>query len=322
MISIIIPIYKAEDYLSRCIDSVISQTYTDWECILVDDGSPDKSGEICDDYSRKDERIRVLHKANGGVSSARNLGIDIAKGEWVTFVDADDYILPDYIERLMKHTDADLIISGSRHFGFNNTDYSIPEDRRYDIHKFVKCIFDCDPSDNIYTNCVSYPWGKILKRSLIEQNTLRFNTKMKLAEDTCFMVEYLGYIEDVLYVSGGSYMYFTTSAPKTHLKMSFKEYKNHVEGISYSINALATKHKQDSFSYFTKLYSMLFDTLMRGLSRLPYKEQSNQLSLFKQSNHIPMVQFMSGMSRKRKTLLKMALCNGVFFHFIIPVLYR
>ena len=91
-VSIIVPVYKAEKYLNRCIDSILAQTFIDWELLLIDDGSPDKSGEICDEYSKKDQRIKVFHKSNGGVSSARNLGLDHVKGQWITFIDADDYI--------------------------------------------------------------------------------------------------------------------------------------------------------------------------------------------------------------------------------------
>ena len=91
-VSVIVPVYKVEKYVSKCIESILNQTCTDWELILVDDGSPDASGAICDEYARKDRRIRVIHKENGGVSSARNVGLDNATGEWVTFVDADDWI--------------------------------------------------------------------------------------------------------------------------------------------------------------------------------------------------------------------------------------
>ena len=93
LISIIVPVYNVDKYLSKCIDSIISQTYNDIELILVDDGSPDNSPKICDEYARKDNRIIVIHKENGGVSSARNAGLDIAKGKYIGFVDPDDYIV-------------------------------------------------------------------------------------------------------------------------------------------------------------------------------------------------------------------------------------
>ena len=93
-VSVIVPVYNVEKLLQRCIDSILAQTFTDFELLLIDDGSKDKSGEICDEYAAKDSRIRVFHKQNGGVSTARNLGIDKAQGEWIYFVDSDDIVLP------------------------------------------------------------------------------------------------------------------------------------------------------------------------------------------------------------------------------------
>ena len=106
LISIIVPVYNIEEYLPRCIESVLKQTYTNFELILVDDGSKDKSGEICDEYQKKDSRIRVIHKKNGGSSSARNEGIKIAKGKYLGFVDSDDYIEKDMYERMVRAIDA------------------------------------------------------------------------------------------------------------------------------------------------------------------------------------------------------------------------
>lgn len=91
-ISVIVPVYKAEKYLHRCVDSILAQTFTDFEVLLIDDGSPDRSGEICDEYAKKDSRVRVFHKENGGVSSARNMGLDNAVSNWITFVDSDDWL--------------------------------------------------------------------------------------------------------------------------------------------------------------------------------------------------------------------------------------
>lgn len=97
-ISIIVPVYNVEKYLRRCLDSIVTQTFTDWECICVDDGSPDNSGEILDEYAVKDKLFVIIHKENGGVSSARNAGFDTARGEWISFVDSDDWIERDCFE--------------------------------------------------------------------------------------------------------------------------------------------------------------------------------------------------------------------------------
>lgn len=113
MISVIVPVYNVEPYLRECIDSILAQTYTDFELILVDDGSPDKCGEICDEYAAKDSRIRVIHQENGGLSAARNAGLDIAQGEYVTFVDSDDVVHPNYLSCLHEailQNNAEIVI--------------------------------------------------------------------------------------------------------------------------------------------------------------------------------------------------------------------
>ena len=101
-ISVIVPIYRVEKYLPACIDSILYQTFTDFELILVDDGSPDRCPEICDEVARRDARVRVIHQANAGLSAARNAGIEIAHGEWLGFVDSDDYIAPQFYEKLYQ----------------------------------------------------------------------------------------------------------------------------------------------------------------------------------------------------------------------------
>ena len=113
MVSCIIPVYNTEKYLRRCIESVLAQTFVDWEMLLIDDGSTDASGSICDEYAAKDERIRVFHKENGGISSARNLGLNYAQGEWIFFVDSDDSLPKTSLESLLaRSSDANIIAVG------------------------------------------------------------------------------------------------------------------------------------------------------------------------------------------------------------------
>ena len=112
LISIIVPVYNAEDCLENCVESILNQECQNFELLLIDDGSPDRSGEICDVYAVKDSRIRVFHKENGGVSMARNMGLEMARGEWVIFIDADDSIAPGFLNLLNDNTGYDLIIGG------------------------------------------------------------------------------------------------------------------------------------------------------------------------------------------------------------------
>ena len=142
LISIIVPVYNAENTLNRCIDSILSQTFCNWELLLIDDGSFDRSGKICDEYAAKNQQINVFHKLNGGVSSARNYGLIKSQGEWVTFIDGDDYIEPNYLSTLLSNVNADLIVSGVK---FSNIDgyllppcdktISISEDNKYFLDK-------------------------------------------------------------------------------------------------------------------------------------------------------------------------------------------
>ena len=115
LVSVIIPVYKVEDYLAECVDSVLNQTYRNLEIILVDDGSPDACGAMCDAYAEQDDRVRVIHRANGGLSAARNSGMDIATGEFITFLDSDDWMytgaIEGYMESFAKHPELDLVES-------------------------------------------------------------------------------------------------------------------------------------------------------------------------------------------------------------------
>ena len=111
-VSIIVPVYKVEDYIRECLDSILAQTYPYFELILVDDGSPDNCGRICDDYAKGDNRIKVVHKVNGGLTSARNAGLEVAKGDWIMHVDGDDWIEPDMLEKMYavaEKSQADIV---------------------------------------------------------------------------------------------------------------------------------------------------------------------------------------------------------------------
>lgn len=115
LVSVIVPVYSVEQFLPRCIDSVLTQTHENWELILIDDGSPDRSGDICDEYAANDARIRVIHQDNGGLSVARNTGLEHAAGDYITFVDSDDWLAPDFASAMLRHLveyDADIAVAG------------------------------------------------------------------------------------------------------------------------------------------------------------------------------------------------------------------
>lgn len=183
--SIIIPVYKVEKYLNQCVDSVLSQTFNDYEIILVDDGSPDNSPLICDEYSASNSRVKVIHKPNGGLSSARNAGLDIAKGKYIIFLDSDDYWCDCYcLEKLnseLKNGEIDIIIFGMKKYYQIDDKFGgerIPEMSGRDVFDNEKITYIL-MQNNEYVACA---WDKVIKRSLIEKSGLRF-VEGQLSED-------------------------------------------------------------------------------------------------------------------------------------------
>lgn len=199
MISVIVPVYKAEKYLHRCVDSILAQSYTDFELLLIDDGSPDRSGDICDEYVKKDSRVRVFHKENGGVSSARNMGLDNAKGEWISFVDSDDWIESHYFASFMASCDADWVLGGYVETLGNST-YIADE-----LYQGRDIIGFCNTYNGVHI--LRACWGGLYKTSIIEDNQLRFSTKLRYAEDTVFNLNYLTYCKCVRTMNALGYIY-------------------------------------------------------------------------------------------------------------------
>lgn len=169
-LSIIVPVYRVEEYLSESIDSILKQTFTDYELILIDDGSPDQCGAICEDYARKDNRIRVIHQANGGLSAARNAGLDVATGEYIAFVDSDDFIASDYFSRAMQAFDTeeeiDMVVMPVQIY-YNSTQrrlYNPPID--YTIHGGEEAFATWYNHEGFL---YAFAWNKICRRELYHE---------------------------------------------------------------------------------------------------------------------------------------------------------
>ncbi len=191
-VSIIVPLFNAEKFAKRCIESVLMQTFKNYELILIDDGSKDKTGEICDKYAEKDTRIKVIHKNNGGVSSARNTGLDMAKGGWITFLDADDWIEPTFLLIVDNNSNdsIDWIFAQWRTIwdnGLPNEINNYEQEILFNNWEEIKNIWDKMANMDI-CRC---PWGKFFRRSVIESYKLRFDNSLKYGEDTVFNYEYL-----------------------------------------------------------------------------------------------------------------------------------
>lgn len=194
LFSVIVPIYNIEKHLARCVDSILSQSFGDFELILVDDGSPDNCPDICDEYAKKDARIKVIHKKNGGLVSARQAGIKEAVGDYVFHVDGDDAVLPDALEsayKIISETDADIVSFSHRRFvdgavGDVVEDYA--EEGLYNKADMEKLIYPKLLSDKNMKNIFYFIWGKAIKRELATKHQLNVNPAISLGEDiSCSM---------------------------------------------------------------------------------------------------------------------------------------
>ena len=199
-VSIIVPVYKVEDYIRECLDSILAQTYPYFELILVDDGSPDNCGRICDDYAKGDNRIKVVHKVNGGISSARNAGLEVAKGEWIMHVDGDDWIEPDMIESLIEAaqiTGADMVIGDFVKYGPSAGYNKLP-------------TWSSDKKKSM-TNYIAYVmttiWGSIAKRSLYADHSLKSPDGISYCEDFHLIVRLCHFANKIVNVHRPFYHY-------------------------------------------------------------------------------------------------------------------
>lgn len=200
VISIIIPVYNACEYLDKCIRSVLRQTYTNIEVILINDGSTDKSSELCEWFAQQDDRIKVLHKENEGVSAARNAGINMATGDFIAFVDADDFIFQNMYEEMydaMERENADLVISG------------IVFDNGIRRHKFCKSIYAVYDNNSLMEAYLTEPyinhvvWNKLYKKELLRE--IRF-ASIRRNEDVMFTVEMLTHVKKAVYLNACYYI--------------------------------------------------------------------------------------------------------------------
>ena len=211
-ISVIVPIFKVEQYLENCINSIINQTYENLEIILVDDGSPDNCGAICDEFAVKDNRIKVIHKENGGISSARNAGLDIATGDLIAFIDSDDWIEPEMLtvlERILSENNADFSVCGMiADFGVAviKNKSSVSNVVKVDKPEIFNLILN---APNFY----GYAWNKLYRREII--GDLRFDESLMYCEDLDFCVRLAEKCNFAVFTKEKFYHYMQHSASMT-----------------------------------------------------------------------------------------------------------
>ena len=211
LVSIIVPIYNSEQFLKKCIDSLINQTYGEIEILLIDDGSTDKSSEICDWYSKNYKNIKSFHLKNGGVSKARNFGINNCNGEYIQFVDADDFVENDYVEYMMglnENGKSDLVICGINKVEYKNTAYTtlgkITINKK---HKYDKYSLKSIMADLINNSYINYCYSKLIRRDVIIKNNLLFDENINLGEDTIFVLNIIEKANEIVIDSNTPYNY-------------------------------------------------------------------------------------------------------------------
>lgn len=254
-VSIIIPIYQAENTLKRCVDSVLDQAYQNIEIILVDDGSTDKSGILCDQYVSCDDRIVVIHKENGGVSSARNAGISAVTGKFLMFVDSDDEIAPDYVQTYIDEqelNECDIVIGGFIRVSENGEkSKEIPLTQgKTDLSVWQEICRD--------TSMFGYIVSKLFRTDIIKANHLKFRTDMYSQEDLDFCLSYYNYCTSFNLISSSQYYYYYVQGKRKppiwdFISNQLKTYKmasEKVELLSESINAVYERVQLLIYSFF------------------------------------------------------------------------
>lgn len=215
-VSVIIPVYNVEKYFDKCMESVFNQTYTDLEIILVDDGSKDNSGKMCDEFALRDKRVKVIHKENGGVSSARNVALGVMTGEYVTFIDSDDFIERNHIEQLMARSEddgVDLCITGHSSIYETNNETIVQNvngkavklNRNLTIELMFSAHYFC-----------GFLWNKLYSAKIIRENGIRFCDEISIAEDLLFNCQYALNIRDSFYNPSPTYNYIQRTNSATN----------------------------------------------------------------------------------------------------------
>lgn len=305
LISIIIPVYKVELQLSKCIESIVKQSYQNLEIILVDDGSPDKCGDICDEWALKDNRIIVIHKDNGGVSSARNLGLKKATGKYIGFVDSDDYIKLDMFEKLYKmNKKYDAQLSVCNVFGVSGNDIEV-----YNRQSFIKLMFSKDGPQGFLCN-------KLYDKSIIDEYNLFLDENVHICEDLLFNVNYVNKIEKIVYLHEELYYYVENNLSATKNIFATKRWTTLLDAY--------IKMEYIFEEYDNEMYDLFLTELMWAavrvrtemqISKVKYDDVINKYNniIKKKKNRFLFSRYISG-----KTKVKIVLY--IYFYKIIAYL--
>lgn len=308
-ISVIVPVYKVEKYLRKCVDSILAQTYKDFEVILVDDGSPDNCGKICDEYAKKDKRIKVVHKENGGLSDARNVGIKNAKGEYLSFIDSDDYVSPDFLEvlyRLANQNNADIsvceavIVKEDQNAQFNNIEKYELMDKNLAL---VEMIYFRKFSVNT--------WNKLYKKELFDEILF---PKGLLYEDLATTYKLVDKSNKVVYTPAKLYAYVQRGGSIMG-QTGYKMKKDKVEIVDEMTDYFAENSDKRLFAgIFNYLINDVYKMTSVG-NLVSSKEYRKVLKKWYEKNKSS-IKTNQYISKKDKFILKLAVKHTKFLQFL------
>lgn len=292
MVSIIVPVYNSEEYLHKCVNSILKQTYINIQVILVDDGSTDKSPEICDYFTKIDNRVEVIHKKNEGVSVARNQGIKAAMGECILFVDSDDYIDAKMVSSLLlvyENEDSDLILCENYYFDDIDEQYipfrNSPVKRNVDSEKFMEIV----PSLH-NTMHFQVLWNKLFKTNIIKKHDICFNKNISLGEDILFIVDYISFCKSFYLLAEPLYYYRNNpnSITKKYYENYYELQKYLYDKISFYLSN-ANSITQNRFN--TMKIDMVITSLIYVLNNSPKKNLKNELSKIVKDTYLEKIDF-------------------------------
>lgn len=254
LISIIIPIYNAENFIEKCLNSITNQTYKNIEIILVNDGSTDSSREICDNWSNKDKRIKVIHKKNSGVSETRNIGIDNSTGNYITFVDIDDYIDRNMIEKLysnIKEEKSDVAICGLIKINENKKIIYKSKEKKIIMNNQMEFLEELLKEKYF----IGSLWGKLYRREII--GNFRLDKELRIAEDLDFLIRISENIRKVSNIGENLYYYYYNTKSTTK-NSNYEKYSDELKVIEKNLNNKQLKKKTIESRYLRILLNMYY----------------------------------------------------------------
>lgn len=322
LVSIIIPVYNCEKYLDKCIESVVRQTYKNIEIILINDGSEDKSGQICDYYAENDRRIVVKHKKNEGAAIARNLGISISKGEYISFIDSDDWVEEDYIKFLLKNIlsfKSDLVVCNYKEVYISEENIKVQEKSTVSseliyVNKGINRKF--------FTDGFIHPcWGKLYKSKIIKNKNIEF-MQLKLSEDTVFNLDYLKYCKKVYLLERQLYFYAHYEGYKSVTSIAYKDIFNNYLIVHEKLIEYINKYKKDickSIVYNT-MYPQYYNAFIKILMCKNLKKKERYKILNNALNNKKILDSFKTEQKNKylKLINRLIICRK---YFILKIIY-